>query len=313
MNLSLNGQHRRLDETTVDETTVAALARIPTGFRVWLPGRGITYITDTAGPEGAPAVVLLHGAGCTGLLNWFTSIDALSQRFRVITMDQRGHGGGVEAPRFSLYDCADDVACLVETLGLEKVLVVGHSMGSLVAQRVWRQHPKTVAGLVLCSTTDRFRSSRAESVFFGMLHASVVASRWLPESRSAAKLGTPKLVLPTHYEPEATTAWMRQEWRKCKPLGGTQVIAACGRHHSAPWISQIDVPTAVVVTTKDRVIAPERQRALAAQIPDATVHEVDGGHTACINSADAFVPVVVEAAVRTAERAGYSLAVPSAS
>jgi len=306
MMLSRTKEPEFADREPADETTSAALARIPTGFRLWLPGRGITYITDTAGPDGAPALVLLHGAGCTGLLNWFTSIDALSQHFRVITMDQRCHGGGVATSQFSLYDCADDVACLVQELGLEKVIVVGHSMGSLVAQRVWRQHPETVAGLVLCSSTDRFRSSRPETVFFGMLHASVMASHWMRDSRSSTKLDAPRLAAPTQYEPEATTAWMRSEWLKSKPLGGAQVIAACGRHHSAPWISRVDVPTAVVVTTKDRVIEPQRQRALAERIPGATVHEVDGGHAACITAADAFVPVVVEAAVRTAQRAGYT-------
>ncbi|MEO9220912.1 MAG: alpha/beta hydrolase [Mycobacteriaceae bacterium] len=295
-----------------DVRTAAALARIPAGFRLWLPGRGVTYITDTAGPEGAPTLILLHGAGCTGLLNWFTSIDALSQHFRVITMDQRNHGGGISTTRFSLYDCADDVACLVETMALGKVIVLGHSMGSVVAQRVWRQHPETLAGLVLCSTTDRFRSSRVESVVFSMFHASVVASRLLPDSRSTASLGTAKLVLPTQYEPEATTAWMRSEWRKSKPLGGAQVIAACGRHHSTPWISRIDVPTAVVVTAKDRVFEPQRQRQLAERIPGATIHEVDGGHAAPITDADVFVPVAVAAAVETAQRAGYPITLPSA-
>src|SRR6478609_7238361 len=130
---------------------------------VELPGRGSTYVTDTPGPSpDAPAVVLLHAVGCTGLLTWFPSIEPLSRRFRVVTLDLRWHGRGIQSEEFSVRDCADDAAALVEVLGLDEVVVAGYSMGSIVAQRVWRQHPHLVAGLVLCATTDRFRGTLAE-------------------------------------------------------------------------------------------------------------------------------------------------------
>ena len=57
----------------------------------------------------------------------------------------------------------------------------------------------------------------------------------------------------------------------------------------------MDVPTAVVVTTRDRVIAPDRQRALATRIPGATVHDAKCGHAGCVLEADAFVPAFLEA------------------
>ena len=293
--------------------------RIPQGFRLELPGRGSTYVTDTAGPSGAPTVLLLHGAGCTGLLSWYPSIAALRRHFRVVTMDQRCHGEGIRTSRFSLYDCADDVASVVEELDLGKVLLMGHSMGSIVAQRVWRQHPEVVAGLVLCSTTDRFRGSPSESLFFGTMEASVAASRlmppsaWaMPPSAWAAWRRARRTTVQASDEADATVAWIVSECRKSKPGGLAQAVAACGRHHSAPWLSQVDVPTAVVVTSRDRVIAPQRQRAIAERIPGATVHEVDAGHAACITAVDEFVPVAVEAAVLTASRAGYSTEFASA-
>ena len=115
---------------------------IPEGRMVDLPGRGATYVTDTPGPHpDSPTVLLLHAVGCTGLLTWFPSIGALSERFRVVTMDQRWHGRGIQSEEFSLYDCADDAAALLDVLGIEQAIVVGFSMGSIVAQRVWRQHP----------------------------------------------------------------------------------------------------------------------------------------------------------------------------
>ena len=65
--------------------------------------------------------------------------------------------------------------------------------------------------------------------------------------------------------------------------------------HSRPWISRIDVPTAVVVNTKDKVIPAERQVRLARSIPGATIHDVKAGHAACVLSAERFVPALIEA------------------
>jgi pimeloyl-ACP methyl ester carboxylesterase len=67
-------------------------------------------------------------------------------------------------------------------------------------------------------------------------------------------------------------------------------------------LSSIDVPTAVVVTTKDRVLPPDRQRELAARIPGATVHEAPCGHAGCVMEHRAFVPALLEAAHATTAR-----------
>ncbi len=90
----------------------------------------------------SPTIVLLHALGCTGLLTWFPAIEPLSRRFRVVTLDLRWHGQGIQSEEFSLPDCADDVAALIDVLELDDVIVAGYSMGSIVAQRVWRQHAR---------------------------------------------------------------------------------------------------------------------------------------------------------------------------
>jgi pimeloyl-ACP methyl ester carboxylesterase len=96
-------------------------------------------------------------------------------------------------------------------------------------------------------------------------------------------------------EPSDVHEWALGEFRSTSPWAIGQALAALGGHHSRPWIVKIDVPTAVVVGTKDRVIEPERQFSLARAIPGATVHDVDAGHAMCVLEAEKFVPVVVEA------------------
>ncbi|WP_183096208.1 alpha/beta fold hydrolase [Nocardioides stalactiti] len=272
-------------------------APIPEGRLVELPLRGgSTYVTDTPGPDPhSPTIILLHALGCTGLLTWFPAIRPLSKRFRVVTMDQRWHGQGIRSEEFSLADCADDVAALIDLLGLEDVIVAGYSMGSIVAQRVWRQHPDKVQGLVLGATTDRFQLNPVERAFFAGMGASMVAARGMSRSRTAtaaARAASGRLDL----DPNDMHEWALREFRSTSPWAVGQALAALGRHHSRPWIHRIDVPTAVVVTTKDKVIPTERQVRLARSIPGATMHEVAAGHAACVLNAERFVPAMLEAA-----------------
>ncbi|WP_205472459.1 alpha/beta fold hydrolase [Nocardioides sp. SYSU D00038] len=269
---------------------------IPRGRLVDLAGRGTTWVTDTPGPTPeAPTLVLLHALGCTGLLTWFPSVAPLARRFRVVTLDQRWHGQGIQSPEFSLADCADDVAALVEVLGLDRVVVAGYSMGGVVAQRVWRQHPAIVDGLVLCATTDRFQGSPAERLFFAGMGTAMLGTRGISRSRTARR-ATRSAARALDLEPSDVHDWALAEFRSTSPWAVGQALAALGRHHSRPWLGRIDVPTAVVVTTRDRVIAAERQVALARAIPGATTHEVAAGHAACVLEAEVFVPAVVEAA-----------------
>jgi pimeloyl-ACP methyl ester carboxylesterase len=71
---------------------------------------------------------------------------------------------------------------------------------------------------------------------------------------------------------------------------------------SRPWIDRVDVPTAVVVTAKDRLVPPARQRELARAIPAATVYEVEAGHAACVLNAERFRPALLAAAASVTGR-----------
>ena len=97
-------------------------------------------------------------------------------------------------------------------------------------------------------------------------------------------------------DPSDTARWAMNQWRSTSPWAVGQALAALGRHHSRPWLGRIDVPTAVVVMMRDRVIPTSRQLALARSIPGATIHEVDDGHAGSVLASEKFVPRFVEAA-----------------
>jgi pimeloyl-ACP methyl ester carboxylesterase len=276
---------------------------VPDGRWLELPRRGRTWLTDVPGPTpDAPAVVLLHAVGCTGLLTWFPVIGALSERYRVVTFDQRWHGRGIVSDHFSVADCADDAATVIAELGLEDPVVAGYSMGSIVAQRVWRQHPDVVGGLVLAATTDHFRNTASERVFHAGMELGMGSLRALARSRALQHGALRTAEALVDVEASDTQEWALEEWRRTSPWAIAQAVASLGRFHSTPWLPRVDVPTAVVVTTQDKVLSPERQRKVAATIPGATLHEAPVGHAGCVLQSAEFAPAFLEAVATTAGR-----------
>jgi len=94
-----------------------------------------------------------------------------------------------------------------------------------------------------------------------------------------------------------------RELRRSDPASLAAAAAALGRFSSHDWIGQVDVPTAVVLTTRDQAVPPHRQQKLADSIPGATVHPVDGDHLVCALGARRFVPVLLDACLDVAGRA----------
>ena len=262
---------------------------------VELPGRGVTRVWECAGPPGAPALMLIHGVTVTAELNWGQVFAPLSPHFRVIAMDLRGHGDGIRAGwRFRLEDCADDIAALAGVLAAGSFVAVGYSMGGMVAQLAWRRHPAVVSGLVLCATARNVLGSPAEKLAALTLPPAAAAIRCNPllQPVSAEILG---LALLGPVDDPAASTWARAQLRRT-PLGTalSAVQAAC-EFTSHSWISQVDVPTAVVVTTRDHIVPASRQRKLAAAIPGASIHEMDADHAACITEPQVFAQTLLRA------------------
>jgi 3-oxoadipate enol-lactonase len=243
----------------------------------------------------------LHGLGATADLNWFRSYDELGRSFRVLALDHRGHGQGIRVgARFRLADCADDVAALADVLGVDRFIAVGYSMGGPIAQLTWYRHRDRVAGLVLCATSRNFKGGPGERVAFGLMPGLAFAAGVAPErvrQQMMRRFATAKV------EDPPAQRWAMRELRRGDPASLAGAAAALGRFSSHEWIGQVDVPTAVVLTTRDRAVPPQRQQKLADAIPGATVHPVDGDHLVCALGAHRFVPVLVDACLEVGAKA----------
>jgi pimeloyl-ACP methyl ester carboxylesterase len=223
--------------------------------------------------------MLIHGVTFTAELNWGKNFASLGRHFRVVAMDLRGHGDGIDVgSRFRLEDCADDIAALAQVLGVSQFVAVGYSMGGMVAQLLSRRHAPLLSGLVLCATARNVLGTPAEKLAALALPAAAAAIRLNPflQPMSAELFGM-ALLGPVD-----------------DPAAARHVQAAC-EFSSHSWIGQVSVPTAVLVTTRDRVVPVSRQLRLARAIPGATVHEVAADHAACVTVPEVFNPVLLQA------------------
>ena len=262
---------------------------------VELPGRGTTRIWECAGPSGAETLMLIHGVTFTAELNWGKIFAPLARHFRVVAVDLRGHGDGISAgSRFRLEDCADDVAALAGVLNIGRFVAVGYSMGGMVAQLLYKRHPTLLSGLVLCSTALNVLGSPTEQLAALGLPTVAAAMRWNPilQMAGAEVLGT---VFLGRIDDPATASWARAQLSRTSLATAVAAIQAVCEFTSDTWISQVDVPTAVVVTTRDFIVPASRQLKLARAIPGASVHELDADHGVCVNAPQLFARALLEA------------------
>jgi pimeloyl-ACP methyl ester carboxylesterase len=277
---------------------------LPPGHVVNLPGRGETFVRDTGPPTAdgraaAPPVLLLHGWTVSADLNFFSVYDELAVRHRVVALDHRGHGRGMR-PRtpFSLEECADDAAALLAALDLGPVVVVGFSMGGAIGMLLHHRHPARVAGLVFCGTALEWKATARERlVWRGMSVLEVALRSGTGEGLVARVL---REVIDGSPELEALEPWVRGEFHR----GSAPDLAGAGRALSAydgrPLAPDVDVPCAVVVTTTDQLVRPEKQHELADAL-GAETFTLHGDHSAPFNRGPAFAKAIRSAVDRVTE------------
>jgi pimeloyl-ACP methyl ester carboxylesterase len=289
--------------TAVRRQSAAAIERLdvndlhfademPAGREIDLPGRGTAFVRFADGPEGAATVLLVHGLFATADLNWSLAMPQLSARFRVVAPDLRGHGRGLATRRFDGEECADDLAAIVRELGLARVIVVGYSLGGLVAQLFARRYPDLVGGLVLCATASAFDVPTSQ----GPLRAVDWAARRAPEPLRRAALMT--MLAPKNAK-SPRGRWMMSQVRRHDTMAMLDAVAEAGRFNSSAWLGDNIAPSAVIVTTIDRTVPVETQRALSRTL-GGSVQEIEADHFACIKRPQEFNTALFAACVGVA-------------
>lgn len=224
-----------------------------------------------AGPEGAPALVFANSLGTDARI-WDAVIAPLADRYRCLSYDKRGHGLS-DAPEgdYRLDHHLDDLIGLFDHVGVDRAVVVGVSIGGLIAQGLALRAPERVAGLVLCCTAPRMGdaamwSSRIETARAKGLAplADPVMARWFsPDFRRD--------------RPVDLSGW-RNLFLRTDPLGYANTCATLRDTDLSADISRIWAPTLILAGDADLAAPVDLVRTCTA-IPGSRLEILAGvGH-----------------------------------
>jgi pimeloyl-ACP methyl ester carboxylesterase len=224
------------------------------------------------------ALLLIHGFPLNSAM-WGAQITAIPAGWRFIAPDLRGFGASDVGPEPTLgMDLfARDLAGLLDTLGIERAVVCGLSMGGYVAFEFFRQFRERVRALVLCDTraspdsseTQRARHALAEQVLVENTIEPVIAGL------------LPRLLSPrTVRKSLGTQAMVRAMMREASPDSVARALwGMANRADSEPLLRSVEVPTLIVVGSDDEITNRGQAEMLARGIRGARLEVIEGaGH-----------------------------------
>ena len=217
------------------------------------------------GDDSAPPVLLVMGLAYPAAM-WWRLVPALSERYRVLRLDNRGAGltGDVPGAPYTVETMAQDCLAVLDAVGVEAAHVVGISMGGLIAQELALSSPARVRSLCLVAT-----------------HAGAAHAVW--DAEALAMLGdrgelTPREAaeasLPFNYAPGTPRERIEQDWEVRLPLAASPTgylaqLTGTSSWSGLPRLSSISASTLVVHGEDDRLVPADNGRMLAEAIDGA--------------------------------------------
>ncbi len=246
-----------------------------------VPGRTVfvgdrEFFLREAGPIDGPPLVLIHGLGNDSLENWYELIKRLRHQYRIVAVDIRNHGKSDKPrERFEISQMADEVAGMMDAVGIDRAAVAGFSMGGMISQELAHRHPHRVDRVILMGTTAH-------------QPGGIKAVRWLGfvVGRAAERLTGKQLSLFTYWYmlltgavPRSYARWFRETTLDRDADLYYQAAFAVINFDSREWVGRLDTPALVIISVKDQLVPASWQYDLAGRLRDAEVVElVDGGH-----------------------------------
>lgn len=237
-------------------------------------------------------VIFLHAFPLNKSM-WNGELTALlgTERYRLVALDWRGFGESEISAEVSTMDMfADDVAGLMDSLGMREAMLCGLSMGGYAAFAFLRKYPERVKGLILADTrpqadTEEARANRENVARIAETQGTdAIADMQIPRLLS-------EYTRQHHAEVEARV-------RQMINAATAQGIAAASRGmalraNSTDLLATIACPTLVIVGEQDALTPPTVARDYAAQIPGAQFATIPlAGHLSNLEQPEAFLQAV---------------------
>lgn len=233
------------------------------------------------GDPDAPTLLMLHG-----IMGHSREWDGLYTRmlpdYRVIALDQRGHGTSGWAPPYTAALMAEDAVALIRHIGLGSVILVGHSMGGMAAMLAAAQHPSLIDRLVIIDIGPDALSTDFISEAPAWMHQMAAATYGsVDEAVAEWQAGNPlaREDLLRHYVGHCLVPAPDGGLKWCFDAGRLGSFFTEGSNETELWdaIDHITCPTLVIRGEHSYMLSEETQRAMANRLADASTTVITGG------------------------------------
>ncbi|MGI5499594.1 alpha/beta fold hydrolase [Lentzea sp. CA-135723] len=227
-------------------------------------GQLVSYVDH--GGDG-PAVVLLHSF-LMDVTMWAPQVAAFGDRYRLIAIDERGHGDTPATGPFDHWDVARDALAVLDALDVPRAAVIGTSQGGFAALRVALLAPGRVTALALLGTSGEPEDEQVAAAY------DQLAEVWIAQGPESVIEAVAKICLGDYDPADWTPKWSAVEPARLRLI----MSALVSREGVLDQVGAIDVPALVLHGTADLAYPFAKAEALVAALPQAEpLVLVDGG------------------------------------
>ena len=238
-----------------------------------------------------PAIVFLHGIGGRAS-GWAPIQETCAQAgYDSLTWDMPGYGESPMIDPYHFDGLADALALHMDANGLPQAILVGHSLGGMVALQMWARHPERVAGLVLAACSPAFgnNSGDFQQSFISQRLAPIEAGKNMTD---VANDLVPTMVAPGYNGPGLTMA--KACMGSITPTSYKAALGALVRFEQRSALTTVTVPTLCIAAEHDRTAAPTVVKRMAEKIPNAQYLCLGGvGHLLTFEQPNSFADAML--------------------
>jgi pimeloyl-ACP methyl ester carboxylesterase len=226
-------------------------------------GQLVSYVDH--GGDG-PAVVLLHSF-LMDVSMWAPQVEVFEDTYRLIAIDERGHGDTPATAPFDYWDVARDALAVLDHLDIGSAAVVGTSQGGFVALRMALLAPQRVTALAVLGTSAEAEDEQIADAY------NQLTEVWIAQGPETVVEATAKICLGDHDASEWTPKWSAVEPERLRLIANALV----SRDGVLDRVGEISVPALVLHGTADLAYPVAKAEALTAALPKAELITIDGG------------------------------------
>ena len=233
-----------------------------------------------------PTLVFLHGIGGRAS-GWAAIQQACAQAgYASLAWDMPGYGDSPMIEPCTFDGLADALAALMDAQQLQQAVLVGHSLGGMVALQMWARHPERVAGLVLAASSPGFGQGS------GDFQKAFIAKRLAPLEAGQSMAEVAQTLVPTMVAPGYVGPGLAQA-KACMgsitPAAYKAALRALVQFEQRSALPTITVPTLCIAGEHDRTATPTVVQRMAEKIPHAQYLCLPGvGHLLTFEQPDSF-------------------------